>query len=267
MASRPVHLVMTGGKAQRQHMWEAVRALHTAKQPLTTYAVARQSNQDDEAVRTYLEALAKAGILALVKGLPKRNAEWTLAKDEGAEAPRVTKTGKRSQQGQGVESIWRSLRILGELSAAEASAHASVNGVVMSEEGARVYLQGLCNAGYVTRSGGTPGNPARYRLLPSRNTGPQHPVYQRNTYEQVFDPNLNQVVWSKGEVPNSCEVSGLRLEKARLEQLLAAMTEAAKPVIRLADRMVAQLHRGDAEQIAGMAAIQRFHDAQKEVRA
>ena len=47
----------------------------------------------------------------------------------------------------------------------------------------------------------------------------------------------------------------------------AAMTEAAKPVIRLADRMVAQLHRGDAEQIAGMAAIQRFNDAQKEVRA
>ncbi|MDF5874270.1 hypothetical protein P4112_24735 [Pseudomonas aeruginosa] len=140
--------------------------------------------------------------------LPQRNAEWELLDDRGAEAPAITKNGTPGTLGRGCENIWRALRILGEVSAEEAAASASAGGVTISAEGARVYLQGLNLAGYVTRNGGTASNPARYRLIPSRYTGPRHPVYQRSNYAQVYDPNLGEIVWSKGQ--QSGEPDGLR---------------------------------------------------------
>lgn len=262
---KPVHLTMTGGKTPRQHMWEAIRSLSRDPKGLTTYNTARLSGQDDEAVRDYLRALTKAGITKLQETLGKRDARWSLEKDEGAEAPRVNRRGERVPPS-AVENIWLTLRILGDLNAAEAAAHASVNGVTMTENAARIYLQGLALAGYVVRTDGTPGKPARYKLVPQRYTGPQHPVYQRSTYEQVYDQNLDQVVWSKG-VPESPELAGLRLEKARLEKLLADLCEAAKPVGRLADRMVAQFHRDDSERAEGIETLRQFNDLVRKVRA
>ncbi len=180
MARKPIHLTMTGGKLPRQHMWEAIRSLSRDPKGLTTYNVARLSSQDDEAVGSYLRALQKAGIVERLESLGKRNARWKLTRDEGAEAPRVNKGGQRVPSS-AVENVWRTLRILGALSAAEAAEHASVNGVTMTELAARTYLQGLTLAGYVTRTDGTPGKPARYHLVRQRYTGPQHPVYQRST--------------------------------------------------------------------------------------
>jgi hypothetical protein len=246
-------------------MWEAIRSLSRDPKGLTTYNVARLSGQDDEAVHCYLSELSRAGIVQRLEVLSKRNFRWSLEKDEGGEAPRINKHGKRVPAS-GVENIWRTLRILNTLSAAEAATHASVNGVTMTEQAARIYLQGLANAGYVTRAGGTPGVPARYTLVPQRYTGPQHPVYQRNTYEQVYDPNLDQVVWSKN-APESPELAGLRLEKARLEKLLADLYAATKPVGRLADRMVAQFHPDDSERTEGVEVLRRLNDLLREVRA
>jgi len=265
MARKPVHLAMVGGKAPRQHMWEAIRSLSRDPKALTTYNVARLSGQDDEAVHSYLRDLATAGIVQRLEVLSKRNYRWKLETDEGAEAPRVNKRGERVPP-PAVESIWRTLRILGEMSAAEAAEHASVNGVTMTEQAARIYLQGLTLAGYVTRTDGTPGKPARYHLVRQRYTGPQHPVYQRSTFEQVYDPNLDQVVWSKGDGESS-ELAGLRLEKARLERLLIDLCAASRPVSTLADRMIAQFHRDDSERSEGIAALRTFYDLVREVRA
>lgn len=92
-----------------------------------------------------------------------------------------------------------------------------MGGAAITEGAARVYLQGLALAGYVSREGGIPGNPARYRLMPGRNTGPLHPIYQRSTYEQVYDPNLDQVVWAKGQD----SLAALRAENRRMRELLA----------------------------------------------
>lgn len=223
MSCKPAHLNMVGGKTPRQHMWEAIRSLSRDPKGLTTYNVARLSGQDDEAVHSYLGELGKAGIVQRLEVLSRRNFRWSLEKDEGGEAPRINKHGERIPAS-GVENIWRTLRILNTLSAAEAATHASVNGVTMTEQAARIYLQGLANAGYVTRTGGTPGVPARYTLVPQRYTGPQHPIYQRNTYEQVYDPNLDQVVWSKN-APESPELAGLRIENARLRAMLREWLE------------------------------------------
>ncbi|WP_256587966.1 hypothetical protein [Pseudomonas sp. LG1D9] len=191
-------LVMVGGKPPRQHIWEAIRAINASPKELTTYAVARKSNQDDQTVRGYFRDMEKAGIVSKIRNVGRFDAEWELLKDEGVEAPRITRNGKVSKYAAGAENVWRALRILGEFSAAEAAVAASVNGVSISEFGAHVYLSGLAKAGYVTRRGGTPGVKTRFRLVPSRYTGPKHPIYQRD-FHQVYDPNLDQVVWRKAD--------------------------------------------------------------------
>jgi DNA-binding IclR family transcriptional regulator len=191
-------LVMVGGKPPRQHIWEAIRAINASPKELTTYAVARKSNQDDQTVRGYFRDMEKAGIVSKIRNVGRFDAEWELLKDEGVEAPRITRSGKVSKYAAGAENVWRALRILGEFSAAEAAVAASVNGVSISEFGAHVYLSGLAKAGYVTSRGGTPGVKTRFSLVPSRYTGPKHPIYQRD-FHQVYDPNLDQVVWRKAD--------------------------------------------------------------------
>ncbi|WP_236202247.1 MarR family transcriptional regulator [Pseudomonas pseudonitroreducens] len=262
---KAIHLTMTGGKSPRQHMWEAIRSLSRDPKGLTTYNVSRLSGQEDQAVSSYLRDLKKAGIVERVEVLVQRDARWKLLADEGAEAPRVNKKGERVPPS-AVENIWRTLRILGEMSAAEAAEHASVNGVTMTELAARTYLQGLTLAGYVTRTDGTPGKPARYHLVRQRYSGPQHPVYQRSTFEQVYDPNLDQVVWTK-DIPDCPELAGLRLEKACLEKALADLLAAAKPIERLAGRMVAQFHPDDSERAEGIEALRLFNYLAREVSA
>jgi hypothetical protein len=212
---------MTGGKSPHQHVWEAVRRLHARSGALTTTAITRQSGQGDKTTQAYLGALAKAGIIAKQRRLAKRDAQWLLLQDQGAEAPQVNHKGQRSYSGLALENIWRALRIVGELSAAEAAEQASINAVLISEAAARVYLQGLCSAGYLSRVAGTAGLPTRYRLVPDRNTGPQPPQYQRSSYEQLFDPNLNQKVWSKGEEGDAAELCALRLECDGMNRTLA----------------------------------------------
>lgn len=191
-------LVMVGGKPPRQHIWEAIRAINASPKELTTYAVARKSNQDDQTVRGYFRDMEKAGIVSKIRNVGRFDAEWELLKDEGVEAPRITRSGKVSKYAAGAENVWRALRILGEFSAAEAAVAASVNGVSISEFGAHVYLSGLAKAGYVTRRGGTAGFKTRFCLVPSRYSGPKHPIYQRD-FDQVYDPNLDKVVWRKAD--------------------------------------------------------------------
>ncbi|WP_271103381.1 hypothetical protein [Pseudomonas tohonis] len=212
---KPAHLGMVGGLLPRQRIWESIRTLSRSNGALTTYNVARRSGQDDEAVREFLRALGNASIVQQIKAMG-RDAMWELIKDEGAEAPRVNKRGER-QPPEAVECIWRALRILGELSGAEAADQARAGGASITEGAARVYLQGLALAGYVVRNGGTPGNPARYRLIPGRDSGPLHPIYQRTTYEQVYDPNVDRVVWRKDQDG----LAALRAENRRMRELLA----------------------------------------------
>lgn len=262
---KPIHLAMTGGKLPRQRMWETIRELARNGAEFTTYTVARRSDEEDEAARSYLLSLAKAGIVekVAVKG---RDGTWKLLKDEGAEAPRVNKRGKRLPP-EAVECIWRALRILGELTAAEAASQAVAGGAPISENGARIYLQGLALAGYTVRAGGTPGIPASYRLLPGRYSGPLHPIYQRSSYEQVYDPNLDTVVWAKGAQPDASELAGLRLEKATLEKQLTELREAIRPVKALADRTVAQFHPDDRERTKGIEALARLNQIFQEMSA
>jgi len=236
---KPAHLAMAGAKLPRQSIWEAIRTLSNSDVALTTYNVSRRSGQDDEAVRDYMRALAKAGITQQLKSMGRRDAIWSLIKDEGAEAPRVNKRGER-QPYDAVECIWRALRILGELNAVDAKAQAEAGGAKITENGARIYLQGLALAGYVSREGGTPGKPAVYRLLPGRYSGPLHPVYQRCNYEQVFDQNLCEVVWVKGQTPEQTDLASLRIENDRFRKLLAEL-KTARPLVLYGDAWIEEI--------------------------
>jgi hypothetical protein len=199
---RPAQMELAGGKGSRQRAWEAIRRHAGA---FTCFQIARKAKVDDATLVTYLGSLEKAGFLVGedMTGKPVRARKtWTLEKDNGVEAPRVTRDGKPVTQGMGTESMWRSMRIIGEFNPAELAAHASASGVDVSERTAKCYVGALKNAAYlvvvaasVSRGGRLGADQARYRLLPGKYTGPRPPMIQRT--KSVYDPNLGKVVWQE----------------------------------------------------------------------
>jgi len=193
MAGRKrIDLEMQGTKGNRQRIWEALRA---RRDSFTAYQVARNAQVDDDAVRSYLQSLIRGGWVEVIDGQRFEEQTLRLVKDNGAEAPAVTRRGAPSTAGMGTEAMWRTLRILGELNASELAEHASAS-VPVSLWSARSYLKWLKAAGYVlVVAPGKPGQKERYRLAPGRYTGPRPPMIQR--IGQVFDPNLGQVVYRR----------------------------------------------------------------------
>ena len=203
---KPVQVEMAGGKTQRQRMWEAIRALHKAGKTITQDDVIRLARiHYDGTANTYFRCLVKAGIISRHEGetLPgrgavKAKAVYILEKDLGCEAPRVNKQGEFVTQGSGTESMWRTMRIIGQFTPAQLAVMASTEEVKVNESTAKVYCATLARAGYlkVERQGkgtGKGGIPTLYRFLPAKYTGPRAPMIQ--SVKTVYDPNTHQVVW------------------------------------------------------------------------
>lgn len=185
-----IDLEMQGTKGNRQRCWEAMRA---SRDGFTAYEIARTSKVHDETVRSYIQALIAGGYVTVVSEERFEEQILRLVRDNGAEAPAVTRDGRASTAGRGTEAMWRTLRILGELNASELAEQASV-AVPVSLHAARSYLKWLKRSGYVqVVAPGKPGLQERYRLAPGRYTGPKPPMIQR--IGQVFDPNLGEVVY------------------------------------------------------------------------
>lgn len=199
---RPAQLELAGGKGSRQRAWEAIRG-HAGT--FTCFQIARKAKIDDETVATYLGSLEKAGFLTGedMAGKPVRARKtWQLVKDNGIEAPRVTREGKPVTQGMGTEAMWRSMKINFDFNAAELAAYASASGVDVSERTAKSYIGALKHAGYlrviteaVSRGGRLGADQARYSLPPGKYTGPRPPMVQRT--KSVYDPNLGKVMWQE----------------------------------------------------------------------
>jgi hypothetical protein len=116
--------------------------------------------------------------------------------------PRALCDGQPLRQSQRREQMWRAMRSIKEFTWRDILLYASLEDIIIFPSEARRYVQYLHKAGYLVEL--TPSQPshqlsidilARYRLLPSRNTGPRPPMIQR--LNQVFDPNLGEVVWSQ----------------------------------------------------------------------
>lgn len=198
MAKR-VSKAANAAKPSRQVIWETLRALHADGQTFTTrdvWAVMVEAMPRSR-VDDYLRSLVAAGYLQCQN--PSRPqfeaARYALVRDVGVEAPRVRRDG--SEPGTpGREQMWRTLRIIGDCSAAELADAASTPDSPIAKTTAREYCQFLRAAGYlqVTRPS-KPGTPERFRLVASRWSGPMAPMIQRT--KQLFDPNTGEVVYSR----------------------------------------------------------------------
>jgi hypothetical protein len=190
---KPASLEMQGGKSNRQRVWEALRQ---QRDGISLYSLARAAGVNDDTVLTYLRCLI-AGKYITRNGQSYNNSTYSLLNDVGAEAPKINRDGSLNLQGQGVEAMWRSLRIIGELDAAELAESASASGVTVSLAAAKSYLVWLHKADYLLQVGpsqrGCKGSLNRYRLAPGKYTGPRPPMIQR--IGQVYDANLDEVVF------------------------------------------------------------------------
>ncbi|MYM32233.1 hypothetical protein GTP58_28260 [Duganella sp. CY15W] len=198
----PAHVEMTGGKGSRQRAWEQVRKFGINK-GFTTEQLSIKTNIEAGTLQTYLHALTMGGFLEakdISTGAVPRKHEWKLIRDNGVEAPRLTREGKPLQQGMGTEAMWRSMRIIGDFNYRELAAHASTSGQEVKDGTAKAYVIMLYAAGYLSLTKPAKNmvnGAARYRLAPGKYTGPRPPMIQRT--KSVYDPNLNEVVWQQTE--------------------------------------------------------------------
>jgi hypothetical protein len=194
MARKPVDQLPPDER--RDYLWAAIRRLKT----FTARDLCYEGRLAKGSVQEYLQGLTNAGYLT-TEELPSSTRiatlRYTLTNDPGAEAPRVRRDGSEVTQGRSREQLWRTMKILGEFSACDLAIHASTEDCLVAESEAKDYIFHLHRAGYLVLSRphvkGRAGL-SRYRMLPSKNTGPRPPQIQR--VKQVYDPNLQQVVWT-----------------------------------------------------------------------
>lgn len=194
MTRQPVHIESSGPRSIRQAMWEIIRHLHVHEgSPAFTVNLIRGrvcGSTPRDKIRTYLNSLVKAGYLE--KEIPPvgRENHYRLLKDVGVDAPRVGQEGQAVTQ----QKIWRTLRIVKGWNSLRAMvAQVSTETEQVSEVAVKSYLRHLAKAGYVLIKGG--GVNAEYALVPARYSGAKAPMVLRT--KQVYDPNLNEVVWTQ----------------------------------------------------------------------
>ncbi|MCH8500181.1 MAG: hypothetical protein LAT63_17045 [Marinobacter sp.] len=203
---KPVHLEAQGPKGDRQSMWEAIRKLHKSGEPITVRRVWEMGAEwgPRGRVRDYIVGLSAAGYLRELSREPGKTVGYELANDCGVDAPRVRKDGSEVTQGRGREQMWRTVKIIGEFTSRELAQAASTPAHEVAELTAKDYCLMLAGAGYLTITRqGSPGVPARYRLVPSRWTGPRAPMIQR--LKQLYDPNTGEVVYRRHAIAEGGE--------------------------------------------------------------
>lgn len=197
MARRPAHLELAGGRGPRQRIWEFIRK---QRNDFTGYDIEKATRIDPATIRTYLQVLELGGF---TEQTSKRVAftvrlRYRLLRDVGSEAPRLDRKGNLIPP-TGNESMWRTMRIMGEFTSVELAMRASTEKTTIAEATAKSYARALCTAGYLmVIEEGRPGRGARqtrWRLIPSKYTGPRPPMIQRTRC--IYDPNLAKVVWQE----------------------------------------------------------------------
>lgn len=197
MSRKPVHLEMVGGKGNRQRIWEAIREHGRSGSAFTLAELSRSTKVEIPTVREYCAGLTAAGFITQTVE-PGKAALFAMARDNGAEAPRVRKDGTLVTAGLKQEQMWRTLRLLGgaDTNYVELAAHASTPSSIVSQRVAKDYLADLHGAKYLEctttgRGYGKGGKPHRYRLITY--TGPKPPMV--TSLHGIYDPNLNALVW------------------------------------------------------------------------
>jgi len=201
MPNKPIHLKASAPKNDRQAMWECIRKQGIEGKTFTAADIRNQlpGCPPISRVRDYLTCLTAAKYLEYKKQpRPGSTASYMLKRDTGIEAPRVRKDGTPVTQGLAREQMWRTMKVIGEFNAKELATNASTEACQVAINDAKDYVRHLHKAKYlhVTTKAKNSGGLARYRLLPTKNTGAKPPKVQK--IKSVYDPNLGKVVWTQG---------------------------------------------------------------------
>ena len=232
MAGRAPHLIVSGGKSPKQRMWEAIRIL---AQGFDIHDIARRSDQMPYDINRYLDALIKAGVVETVVDNYRKGQTrlYKLAKDEGVEHPRLNSKGERTYDHLATENIWRSLRILGgNVTVRDVVSAASVGTVSLTATKVRQYLNALSEAGYLAKTpcDSAMGTPEFFCLIPGKDTGPRPPEIRQLESLQVYDPNLNRLIYTKTTGTAGADRSLIEpsIDLARTRELLGEWLTLAK---------------------------------------
>ncbi|MFW5499619.1 MULTISPECIES: hypothetical protein [unclassified Maridesulfovibrio] len=178
----------------QEHYWQVMQQLD-CDAGFTLDAVYRKTNSSKAVIKEYMGRLLKAGFLEVVRsekeGIITRHF-YSIAK-RSRFAPKVDRDGKLLPPSKR-DHMWRTMRMNKNFTIRELVALASTDEVVIKPADAKDYIKHLSHAGYV-KNIGKKGNAFKFLLI--QNTGPLPPKIQR--IKQVFDPNLNKVVWTPEE--------------------------------------------------------------------
>ncbi|WP_413206751.1 hypothetical protein [Rhodospirillum sp. A1_3_36] len=152
------------------------------------------SHAPRDSIRAYVHSLVLAGFLK-VEAEPSGSDPrmYKLLRDQPS-APRVRRDGSIAvDQGLGRDCLWRTMKMLGDFNYRELAIQASTSEIKVQPSAVKIYVGHLHRAGYLAlvspaHSGaGEWARIARYRLLPSMNTGPLAPQIRQTKW--VWDQN------------------------------------------------------------------------------
>jgi hypothetical protein len=207
MARKPAHLELAGGRGPRQRIWEVIRK---QAKDFTGPGIEKATCIDLATIRTYVQVLELGGFIEQISARTRftERQHYRLLRDVGVEAPRLDRKGNVVRP-TGNENMWRTMRIMGDFTAAELAIRSSTADIKVAEQTAKTYLHALAVAGYLTvvEEGhpfirGVGARQSRYRLMPTKYTGPRPPMIQRT--KCVYDPNLAKVVWHEEPDHDAC---------------------------------------------------------------
>lgn len=147
---------------------------------------------DRKTVKDYLGRLTAGGLLVATD-----DGGLVLVDDPGPTTPRIRPDGTSVVMGAGRRAIWRTIRMIGDFGVDDLVRLGSTEEVRIARSDAIHYVKYLRKAGYlmVVERPDDHRLPTIYRLLPSRNTGPNPPQIQRS--HRVWDSNVGKVVWTQ----------------------------------------------------------------------
>ncbi|MFK5894253.1 MAG: hypothetical protein QM504_13610 [Pseudomonadota bacterium] len=201
MPGKSIHLQHAMGRKKlrgRDAIWTVIREIRT---DISLDDLERKTKINRMTIKSYLQGLTAAGYLeqiAIDKNQSRSSyikRSWNLILDIGVQRPYVDKNGKEVKSAVGRNQMWRVLKMMkNAFDKHELRLLASTEEHNININEVNYYLRHLAFAGYVKEiQKGKGGKAALYRFIPSKNTGPRAPMIQR--VHQVFDPNLNEVVW------------------------------------------------------------------------
>lgn len=175
--------------------WQAIRQLNP-QGPWTVKQVEYASNLPRKTALDYVKRLLAGGVVERKGTNPETHQVLYAVLVDSIETPRFTRDGRPVYKGKGNDQMWRSMKMIGPFDARELAAASSTEDAIVSPETAASYAKHLHRAGYlVITQEHSHADQRRYRLIPSRNSGPKAPQIQK--VKRVYDANLGKVMWEE----------------------------------------------------------------------